>query len=504
MARDASYLLTAGDTPNPLTFTNRSLEPSGPDRARVRHAGKDAAVTFDYWFNGEDARIKARVENNRPDRPIRAIAFQGLKFLFDQAPQGWMVSLNDYWLQTHAEGFSGFHPNFANRIGGSYAADERFGVGLTPLKIGLPEATEGLAYTAFLWEAQPPPPNARRLRYVVPQTIPPGGALTFAMRIRISSNRDWKHLLQPYKEFFNATFGDPTASPVRYKSDYRPLVQAVLADPPSIKPDNPFGFHGETRRLDLAEGVQKFCDMVLPGLKEATGQGAILWALGGFNSRGAMYRPDFDVLPPEVEQHLPQLITNFVNAGFRPGLCARPGQLATPGDWKTDRVLRINAADPDHLKLMGDRFHRMISQGFTVFYLDSFGSRLEEVRAMAYFRKRMGPDIQTFVEHPCDMVLPCSGAYLELQFDEKTNRYHLLWDLEQFWQIAQWLAPGVQAVAANRVDVTKLPKDFESPYRFLFRNHITPLSPDWRVKKEAAELRALTDEFLTADGKWKK
>ncbi len=71
-------------------------------------------------------------------------------------------------------------------------------------------------------------------------------------------------------------------------------------------------------------------------------------------------------------------------------------------------------------------------------------------------------------------------------------------------QIAQWLAPGVQAVAANRVDMTKLSKDFETPYRFLFRNHITPLTPDWRVKKEAAELRALTDEFLTADGKWKK
>src|SRR5713226_2035107 len=92
------------------------------------------------------------------------------------------------------------------------------------------------------------------------------------------------------------------------------------------------------------------------------------------------------------------------------------------GGWKTDQVLHINVADPDHLKLMGDRFHRMISQGFTVFYLDSFGSRLEDVRAMAYFRRRMGPDIQTFVEHPCDMVLPCSGAYLELQFDEKIGR----------------------------------------------------------------------------------
>src|SRR6266478_6153805 len=74
MATDAGYLLTAGAAPNPLTFTNRSLEPSGPDRVRVRHTGKDAAVTFDYWFSGEDARIKARVENNRPDRPIRAIS----------------------------------------------------------------------------------------------------------------------------------------------------------------------------------------------------------------------------------------------------------------------------------------------------------------------------------------------------------------------------------------------------------------------------------------------
>src|SRR5438876_9891109 len=66
MATDASYLLTAGAAPDSLTFTNRSLEPAGPDRVRVRQAGKDATVTFDYSFSGEDARIKARVENNRP------------------------------------------------------------------------------------------------------------------------------------------------------------------------------------------------------------------------------------------------------------------------------------------------------------------------------------------------------------------------------------------------------------------------------------------------------
>src|SRR5260370_2510927 len=47
MATDARYLLTASSAPSPLTFTNRSLESSGPDRVRVRHTGKDAAATFD-------------------------------------------------------------------------------------------------------------------------------------------------------------------------------------------------------------------------------------------------------------------------------------------------------------------------------------------------------------------------------------------------------------------------------------------------------------------------
>ena len=163
-------------------FTDKTMEVIEPQsRVRVRHVGPAATATFEYAFEGEDVRIKARVENFT-DKAIKATSFEGLSFLFDSAPKGWMVGQDPGWMKAHVEGFRGFHPSFENRIGGSYAADETFGVGLTPLNTGL-------AYTGFFWWGDKAGPNARRLVYIRPQEIPSGGALTFEMLMRISPNK---------------------------------------------------------------------------------------------------------------------------------------------------------------------------------------------------------------------------------------------------------------------------------------------------------------------------
>jgi len=496
-AENMTRLREPSASPAPFVFTDKTMEvlESGAG-VRVRHAGPAATATFVYAFKGEDVRIKARVENFT-DAAIKATGFKGLCFLFDSAATGWMVTHDPNWLMAHVEGFRGFHPSFENRIGGSYATDRTVGVGLSPLNTGL-------AHTAFLWWADQARLDARRLVHIRPQAIPAGGALTFEMLMRISPDRDWKHLLAPYKEHLATTFGHPTLGPVHYEADFRPMAFMSIADTPSITKDNPFGFHGEARRVDLPEGMKQFCDMVVPGLVEANGQGMIIWALGGWDQRGAMYRPDFDVLPPEVERNIPKMRQAFTDSDLRMGACTRPGEIAFRTSWTQDATVRINSDDPQHLAMVWGRFKRMIDQGFTLFYLDSFGESLADVKALQFFRQQMGPAIQTFVEHPCDVALPYSGAYMELTFNDEAQSYGIFWGLDRFWEISQFLFPGVQAAAISRVDEKTLPEGFERPSHFLMRKHIAPLIHDYQVKGQAKELEKITAEVLDASGRWKQ
>ena len=58
----------------------------------------------------------------------------------------------------------------------------------------------------------------------------------------------------------------------------------------------------------MPEGADAFCETILPVLKANEGQGVIVWGQGGDDPRGGMYRPDFDILPPEVEKQWTKII----------------------------------------------------------------------------------------------------------------------------------------------------------------------------------------------------
>ena len=46
----------------------------------------------------------------------------------------------------------------------------------------------------------------------MPGVIPREGARTYEITLRVSPNTDWKHLMQPYKDYFQRTHG-----PVKYR-----------------------------------------------------------------------------------------------------------------------------------------------------------------------------------------------------------------------------------------------------------------------------------------------
>lgn len=472
----------------------KSVEILAPDHARVRQRGGDVSCVYDYTFLGEDLLISARIENNHAGAPLNVRGFSGLRFIFDQPPEGLMPVQHISYFQ--ANRLSLCHPSGWCPIGGSYATDRTVGVGSSPWNTGM-------ARTLILWdyadwatgkrEALP----ERKLVYFANIPVPARGAATIDFKLRVSGNRDWKHLLKPYRDHFQKTFGL-----VRYKTDARWIATDYLnKSQEAISPQNPYGFHGGHRRIDTPAGAKLFCDTLIPRLKEADGQGAIVWGQGGEDPRGAMYRPDFDILPPEVEANWPVIATRFHDAGLKLGVAARPRHLAIRQDWKQDEIVDINPADPAHRQMLWRRFDHMLHKGCTLFYLDSFGDSFEDLVLMRDLRDHLGPDVLTFAEHQCDAMLVYSGGYSETTFTPP-GKYRL-WSGMQNWEIYRYLAPGCQMAARLYEVHGKLADADPSPDRFFLRHQITPLVPVDHFDR-VGQIKLLQGEMLDATGAWKQ
>jgi len=481
-------------------ITARSIEVLAKNHARVRHVQGDITAVFNYTFAGEDVTISAHLDNKNPTDDMTVARFSGLRFDFDEPPKGVMNVQHVSYFQHHGIGLC--HPSHWSRIGGSYATDSGVGVGVSP-------ARTGLARTLILWDyaswasgkrAKDP---RRHLSYLVVQTVPSRGARTFDMILRVSPNRDWKHLLAPYKEHFRATFG-----PVRYKADHR-WMSSFYANKSmqAVSPANPYGFHDGAARLDLPEGVNAFRDRMLKPIVEGNGQGVILWGQGGQEPRGGMYRPDFDILPPAVETQWAALSAGFEEAGARLGVTTRPRHLAIRVSWKRDGIININPDEKSNREMLWRRFKNMTDKGCTLFYLDSFGTSLEDIKLMRFLRERMGPEIQTFAEHQSDAILPYSGGYSETVFHGdaagRGGRYNF-WSGLRNWEIYRWLAPGSQMISRLFRVQGKIPDGFEPVEKFFYRNHITPLLSYGHATIPFAELKTLQAEYMDEKGRWKE
>ncbi len=485
------------------TVREKTLQATGDGAVRVRHVIADAVATFDYAFAGEDVTIRTRLENNHPTLTLSLPAFGGLRFSFSREPEGILPVWHASYLR--ATGLGAFHPSHLNKIGGSYATDGVIGVGVSPLYRGLHRSLVFWDWDA--WNPDTPERRANRwLSYLRPEPIPPGGALTFELVLRVSPDTDWRHLLTPYKTLFRQNHGEQ-----RYVTDFRSVAVAHLnRNRESIGPDNPYGFHGGFRRLDQPEQVAALCDLMIPGLKAANGHGLILWGQGGQEPRGQMYRADFDILPPEVATNWPALAARFREAGLRLGVTTRPRHLHLRQDWERDLTVDINADDPRHLDVLWQRFKNMIDRGCTLFYLDSFGSSFDDVTVMRFLREKMGPEIQTYAEHACDVMAVYSAFYSETDFWAKG---HKAWVTEDQWvprigldflKVVNWLTGPVPVISRAYDIHGALPKDFESSPAFFYRHGLSPMIHDSGLNADAAAwYRKLQEPYVNEDGSLK-
>lgn len=489
-----------------------SVTPISTTSVKVRQRNKFTDTTFVYTFDGEDVVIKATVENRHPKETLPVMGFGSLKFLFNKAPDGLML---------HSDGGDGagvpwwMHPGHVDKIGGGWATDGTFGLGLTPLKTGFTRTqlywtgdkslclTDAHAWKrpmkCYLWRTDTGSgPAAMILNYYAEKPIPPGGTDTFWLKMRFSRNTGWKHLLQPYKEHFLATFG-----PLHYKTDHRMFTQGALSDASWRTPGNPYGFQ-YSRRVDLPNGARAYASEQVRKLRAANGQGTLLWAYQGNEPRGSLYRTDFDVYPPSIGMNVPIMRSIYDKAGMHLGLTSRPGQFTYRKLYASDDVLSINGDDPTHLDSYVKRFRNALARGCTAFYLDSFGDSLDHVKAMKRYREMLGPNVHTFAEMHCDAVLPYSGIYTEATFNKDADpehAYNIAWLDNTFFEVTRWMLGDMDSVVPVR---DPGPGGAEYAYRWLYSHHLTPMCQDWDFGMEEDNLGKLQAQYIEQDGKWKK
>jgi hypothetical protein len=510
---DAQWGRTAGKV-DAATITGRSLDVVSPTEARVTHVHTQVTVRHTFTFAGEDVRIESYVENRHPADAIEVAAFGGPKVDFGRVPIGILPIYQPYY--TLAGPPPLMHPG-GIRIGGSYGVGDGFGVGAAP-------HSAGRFRTAILWDWDWSPQvrdkdHCRTPTMYVNAPIPAGGARTFAATFRFSPTTDWKHLLDPYRRHLHATLGDRT----RYdRPSHFPLVQSVVCGPEAQRGlGNPHAYD-PGRRLDTLYSINNTFGSMALGMRSVHAQGLVIWGQSGLHPRGAMYRPDFDALPPEVVPNIVRLAELLKEQGMTLGLTARPGQIATPLDWTTDTVSSIHPDRPEELELLTHRFNVCIARGARLFYLDSAGNQLDDVAILRAVRdgvgkeKGVGRDVQTFVEHPSDVVVPYSGLLPVLGYAGKGESLVMTFEAA-FWlnppetptmpEIMRYFYPDVPVVAlvSGLYRATTVERK-EAAVAYCYERRMAAMIPDhwFDPKSEFADrLNALTRKYLTPEGNWK-
>lgn len=476
-------------------YTEKKLLDVDEKHVRVLHRSTEIEVIYDYIFSGEDVEVQTLIKNLSDRQIVQAVKFQGLTFSFNREPSGLFTPM--------AVGYPGqiiptcreanFHPCFGANFGGSELVDDNFGVGATPLRSG--ETPSVLA-----WEGYKKKDLA--FQYVRGVTLTPGSSFRCDFLLRISRNKDWKYLLEPYKRHFNTTFGS-----VRYKNSNKPIGFIQGTSDKWIKEGNPFGYGGKYR-FDTDEGARCFIDESIPVLKKANAQGMIVWSFTPWNPRGCNFRPDTDALPTEVWKQIPVLTSAYNDAGMGFGICMRP-QIVTTYDWKSDYALTIHPDDLSQLGFAIRPFNKLMKEGMKTFYLDTFGGAPSDARTMKFLREIWnGQQVFTCTEFWSDVSLLYSPGYSHFNWDKEKKKYYEFWHREHLWEVCQWMSPGVQLVSPGGTwdPKNERPDGTPDPFRFLYQNHVIPIfHTGTRTTVEMAEqLNALTKEFLNDKGEFIK
>jgi|GEM_PF-5258828 len=459
-------------------------------KIKVIHEHDSLTAAYEYSLAGNDIHIAITLDNLDAALPLTNIAIKLPAFQFKDDVNGNLKSWDLSYPLANPQ--NAFHPGTSSPLAVAYARDSTYGVAMycpshfdkpTLFNAAHPPKTDGF------------PPTVADATLFVKDIVPPGGSLKIDLTIRVTPQTDLPSLLASYIKDFE-TF----AGPMRYDPDDRPWLSFSSFDKSHITPDNPLGYNGPDRRFDLPGGITRFERMVSPAVSVT--QGTIFWEPQGYDPRGNLYRPDFDVWPESVRANLPTLINWYHQHKLKFGLLARPIDVVTPDSAGGEKLTRLNWRDPSQVAALLARFDHVISLGVNAFYFDSMGTDLDSWQTMRLIRAHLGPSIPTYSEMTNDLMLPYSGVYCQFPTGAKSNLAftgNTLWYDAATLQIFRLLYPH------SGILVTRLPGGGIHPrvkIEQLAAWHLTPMVEDSDSGAIVPYFRDLIDLHMSG-GLWK-
>lgn len=148
------------------------------------------------------------------------------------------------------------------------------------------------------------------------------------------------------------------------------------------------------------------------------------------DKRGGNYRPEFDVLPPAVENSWDLLRQFAADRQLQLGWFSRPSGIAYRKTWDADAIVPFNASDPAHVAMCDARFDRMQALGCTAYYLDTYGAS-GDASYLKHLRDRYGRRLLLITEGGFDVQHVYAAQWPNAQDGKRP-----------LGEYARWLMPG--------------------------------------------------------------
>ena len=204
-------------------------------------------------------------------------------------------------------------------------------------------------------------------------TVNSGESRTYTLTLRFEEPQYWLYTLEPYKNYFEATYGEER-NPV--PADLRPVRMVAMAGNNCLDPDeNPRGYY-QGRRIDVT-GWGPFLDTLIPETQTLGYERIMIWQASGLYNRIWLNYP-----PQLMSSWLPALLDSehelerVGNAGISLGFWwGRATQIPVGLDDENWHPLSLEDAEydnPDHIAFLTNELQLGVQRGTQEMGLDAF------------------------------------------------------------------------------------------------------------------------------------
>lgn len=379
-----------------------------------------AWITVDHVLLGNDLILTVIVDN-QSDHYFQLSEWLAMKFPFSTTPTR-VIRQETYYPAT----------NVYSPVAGAW--DGAWGVGVNytkhnmrPFWIKLTNNTSNTNHQDLVcWMKNAPVPSGGRNKY------------TLVLRFDDTTPDDWRNLLEPYKTWFNGHFG----AVAKYSVDFRTHVLTTCAADGLVTPSNPLGF---VHPMDVMGWGTHLANRLSSVVGHNIGP-IVFWNHTGIDPRGVNIRPDFDVVPDVLENDYDSLRTFMSQNGDRKfGFCTRPGTIAYRQNLDVDNAVITYPFNKSDVRMLDRRFEKMIVEGASAFYLDSYGSFYGTAPGSANA-------VVYYLKHLREKVGPHVILFSEMGFDA-LHVYAPIWPrssdglgFKPYGEFARWLLPGASEI----------------------------------------------------------